>query len=628
MWCACGQAHWGRFGAAGLLLVRLERRPSARAAATAGSVDPRGGTWALPGGAVDSHEDATGAAIREAHEEAGITVARDDVKDLFLDDHGTWSYATVIAHTALAARRRPDAGERRDRRPAVGAGHRRGDVSAAPGVRLVVARPVGADPGHVGVNTLPAPCLVVLVGPVASGKSTWARQTFAPEQIVSSDALRAVVGDSPHDLAASTDAFAVLDDIVARRMRRRLTTAVDTLGLDAAMRARWRQLAAAHHVPAVAVVFDTPAAECRRRNASREARVPDATVSAQLRRWPAARDEVRAEAWDAVLEPDPVAVVPAALAATARRRPAPVGATPVAAGEPAATGTMRGRADALDVRLAGRTRDLRRVARAGGRRGRPGRRGARVVDGPPPPDPAARRGVARPAGPVHDARLDRRPHGAGAARRARDAGLPASAGAARQGDRHPRRGVGRAGDVRAGGRVVRRRIRRRRDRLPRARRTLRRPRGRARRAAGVLGQGGAGVRRAGARRRRGAVVPAAAAGPRADLGRRRRRAAHAGAHGPPRRRRQPAGSGRRGRPQGRRAAPALPRRRSRSGRAHRLAPLHRTRRARPGRGGGPRRAPATAPVERRALRRRGTTPARSTTTPPTPPASPPPASTR
>ena len=60
----------------------------------------------------------------------------------------------------------------------------------------------------------------------------------------------------------------------------------------------------------------------------------------------------------------------------------------------------------------------------------------------------------------------------------------------------------------------------------------------------------------------------------------------------------------------------------------RLAPLHGARRARPGRGGRPRRAPATAPVERRAVCRRGHTPARSTTTPPTPPASPPPASTR
>ena len=72
-----------------------------------------------------------------------------------------------------------------------------------------------------------------------------------------------------------------------------------------------------------------------------EARVPDATVSAQLRRWPAAHDEVRAETWDAVLEPEPVAVVPAALATTTRRRTAPVGTTPVAPAEPAPTGTMR-----------------------------------------------------------------------------------------------------------------------------------------------------------------------------------------------------------------------------------------------------------------------------------------------
>ena len=61
---------------------------------------------------------------------------------------------------------------------------------------------------------LPSPCVVVLVGPVASGKSTWAKQWFEPAQIVSSDALRALVGESEHDLAASTDAFALLDDVV------------------------------------------------------------------------------------------------------------------------------------------------------------------------------------------------------------------------------------------------------------------------------------------------------------------------------------------------------------------------------------------------------------------------------
>ena len=56
--------------------------------------------------------------------------------------------------------------------------------------------------------------LVVLVGPPASGKSTWAAQQFPPHQVVSSDALRAVVGTDEHDQRASKDAFDVLDLVV------------------------------------------------------------------------------------------------------------------------------------------------------------------------------------------------------------------------------------------------------------------------------------------------------------------------------------------------------------------------------------------------------------------------------
>ncbi|HZY08695.1 MAG TPA: AAA family ATPase, partial [Ilumatobacteraceae bacterium] len=73
----------------------------------------------------------------------------------------------------------------------------------------------------------------MLIGPVAAGKSTWAAQHFRPDQIVSSDALRAVVGEGEHDLRASADAFALLEQIVTRRVRRRLTTVVDSLGFDA-----------------------------------------------------------------------------------------------------------------------------------------------------------------------------------------------------------------------------------------------------------------------------------------------------------------------------------------------------------------------------------------------------------
>ena len=62
---------------------------------------------------------------------------------------------------------------------------------------------------------IPDPALVVLVGASGSGKSTWAAQRYRAEEVVSSDALRGVVGSGAHDLDASADAFAVLETIVA-----------------------------------------------------------------------------------------------------------------------------------------------------------------------------------------------------------------------------------------------------------------------------------------------------------------------------------------------------------------------------------------------------------------------------
>ena len=67
---------------------------------------------------------------------------------------------------------------------------------------------------------LPSPCVVVLVGPGASGKSTWAAAHFPPDVVVSSDRLRALVGAGEDDVAASADAFALLDEIVAAAARR------------------------------------------------------------------------------------------------------------------------------------------------------------------------------------------------------------------------------------------------------------------------------------------------------------------------------------------------------------------------------------------------------------------------
>ena len=146
--------------------------------------------------------------------------------------------------------------------------------------------------------SLPDPALVVLVGASGSGKSTWARARFRSAEIVSSDDLRGVVGSGRHDLDASADAFALLDLIVAGRVRRGLTTVVDTLGLDVVRRRAWLDLARAHGLPAVAVAFDTPAVLCRSRNAGRDRPVPARVLTEQLRSFKGLG--LDAEGWDRV----------------------------------------------------------------------------------------------------------------------------------------------------------------------------------------------------------------------------------------------------------------------------------------------------------------------------------------
>jgi alkanesulfonate monooxygenase SsuD/methylene tetrahydromethanopterin reductase-like flavin-dependent oxidoreductase (luciferase family)/predicted kinase len=148
--------------------------------------------------------------------------------------------------------------------------------------------------------TLPDPAVVVLVGPSGSGKSTWAEGSYRRDEIVSSDALRGVVGSGPHDLDATVDAFDLLERVVLARTGRGLTTVIDTLGSDEDRRRRWLARAREVGLPAVAVVMDTPDAECRRRNAARDRPVPAPTLAGQLKRHRALVPQLELEGWDVV----------------------------------------------------------------------------------------------------------------------------------------------------------------------------------------------------------------------------------------------------------------------------------------------------------------------------------------
>jgi len=146
-----------------------------------------------------------------------------------------------------------------------------------PGVSLARKDPPGPR------IVLPEPCLVVLVGAAGSGKSTLAARVFAPDEVLSSDAHRAMLTGDESDQRVTRTAFAILHRQLARRMAERLTTVVDATNVTSFARRALVRRAAAEGIPAVAIVLDLPPVLVLARNASRQGRiVPEAAVRRQL----------------------------------------------------------------------------------------------------------------------------------------------------------------------------------------------------------------------------------------------------------------------------------------------------------------------------------------------------------
>jgi protein phosphatase len=140
-----------------------------------------------------------------------------------------------------------------------------------------------ADPGPANVRRilLPDPSLVVLVGPAGAGKTTFASRHFAPDEVISSDALRAVVGSGEADQTATRTAFSILHRQVVSRLRRGLLSVVDATNLTTGARGSLLRRAHWSSTPVVAIVFDLPADLVLARNAARTKRVVDPAIVAE-----------------------------------------------------------------------------------------------------------------------------------------------------------------------------------------------------------------------------------------------------------------------------------------------------------------------------------------------------------
>jgi protein phosphatase len=122
------------------------------------------------------------------------------------------------------------------------------------------------------VLAMPALSLVVLIGASGSGKSSLARRLFKASEILSSDALRAMVRDDENDMSATDDAFEALHFLLRKRLAAGLLAVVDATNVRAQDRASLVAIAKELHAMPVAIVLDVGVDACLRHNEGRPGR--------------------------------------------------------------------------------------------------------------------------------------------------------------------------------------------------------------------------------------------------------------------------------------------------------------------------------------------------------------------
>lgn len=153
------------------------------------------------------------------------------------------------------------------------------------------------------VLEIPDPALILLVGAAGSGKSTLAARLFAPDEVLSSDAFRALIAGDETDQRATGAAFRALGRALERRLAAGLTTVIDATNVRAADRRPWLTAARRHGIPVAAMVLDLPIATIRAQDAGRARVVGDAVIErhrAALRRT-LERGELEREGVDPVV---------------------------------------------------------------------------------------------------------------------------------------------------------------------------------------------------------------------------------------------------------------------------------------------------------------------------------------
>jgi len=119
--------------------------------------------------------------------------------------------------------------------------------------------------------------LIITVGLPGSGKSTYLARLGV--NAISSDEIRRLIADDPHDQTMNARVFAMVRYLVRQRIASgRPLTYVDATHLTPWERQPYIRLAQRHGCEIEALFFDVPVETCMARNQARDRVVPEAAI--------------------------------------------------------------------------------------------------------------------------------------------------------------------------------------------------------------------------------------------------------------------------------------------------------------------------------------------------------------
>ena len=146
------------------------------------------------------------------------------------------------------------------------------------------------------------PSVLVLCGPAACGKTTFAARHFRPTQVISSDSCRQLVCDDETDQRYHSQTFALLNFLVGQRLSINRLCVVDSTAVTPGARKSLLDLGRKYRVRTELFLFDVPLERCLERDRARARSVGPKVIEEQYRLFKQAGETVRSEGFDQIVE--------------------------------------------------------------------------------------------------------------------------------------------------------------------------------------------------------------------------------------------------------------------------------------------------------------------------------------